>query len=69
MLSTAQDLKGNNASKDDRSLTPEVNPVANLSKKDVADVNQEDLGKRHPVPVIADNKTSTVSLVAVYNFS
>lgn len=67
ILSTAQDLKENNASKVERSLPPEVNPVADLSRKDVADVNREDVSKRQSVPVAAANKASTVSLVAVYN--
>ncbi|XP_061368295.1 uncharacterized protein LOC133311286 isoform X2 [Gastrolobium bilobum] len=60
-LSTAQDMKGNNASKDERSSAPEVNSVVDLSKKDVADVNVEDVGKRQPVPVTATatNKAST----------
>ncbi|XP_027361724.1 uncharacterized protein LOC113869548 [Abrus precatorius] len=57
-LSTAQDLKGNNASKDDRSSTPELNSAVDLSKKDVADVNTEDAGKRQSIPVSATIKAS-----------
>lgn len=66
-LSTAQALKGNNASKDERNSTPEANSVVDLSKKDIADVNTDDVGKKQPVPVTATNIASTVSLAAVYN--
>ncbi|KAK7406270.1 hypothetical protein VNO78_07893 [Psophocarpus tetragonolobus] len=57
-LSTAQDLKENNASKDERSSTPEVNSVIDLSKKDVADANTEDVGKMQSIPVTEKVKTS-----------
>ncbi|TKY70821.1 Tudor, plant [Spatholobus suberectus] len=57
-LSTAQDLKENNASKDERSSTPEVNSVIDLCKKDVADVNTEDGGKMQSIPVSKTPKTS-----------
>lgn len=58
-LSTARDAKENDASKDERNSTPEVNAVIDVSGKDVADVNTEDVGKETV-------KTSSVSLVAVY---
>lgn len=67
---TAYDPKGNDALKDDRSLTSEVNPVANLSKKDIADFTtkgKDVVGKRQLVPVTAANKASMVILVAVHN--
>ncbi|KAL2669113.1 hypothetical protein AAZV13_01G168000 [Glycine max] len=54
-LSTAEDLKENNASKDERRSTPEVNSVIDLSKKDVAD----DVGKMQPIPVTETVKTSS----------
>ncbi|KAE9613141.1 putative Agenet-like domain-containing protein [Lupinus albus] len=59
MLSTVQDPKENNTSKDERSLPPEVNPVADLSRKDVTDMNTEDVSKRQSVPVATANKEST----------
>jgi len=65
-LSTAQDLKENNASKDERSSTPEVNSVTDLSK-DVADVNTEDVDKMQSIPLTETIKKSSVSFVAVYN--
>ncbi|RDX90454.1 hypothetical protein CR513_27676, partial [Mucuna pruriens] len=58
-LSTAQDLKENSASKDERSSTPEVNSVIDLSKKDVADVTTEDVGKMQSIPVTETVKTSS----------
>jgi len=67
ILSTAQDLKETNASKGERSSTPEVNSVTDLSKKDVADVNTEDVDKMQSIPVTETVKKSSVSLVAVYN--
>ncbi|XP_012574498.1 protein SWOLLEN 1-like isoform X3 [Cicer arietinum] len=57
-LTTAQVLKGNTASKDDRSSTPEVNYVVDLSMKDTVDVNTEDVGKRHSAPVITTSNAS-----------
>lgn len=65
-LSTAQDLK-ENKTKDERSSTPEVNSVADLSKKDVADVNAEGADKMQSIPVTETVKKSSVSLFAVYN--
>ncbi|KAL1316670.1 hypothetical protein HN51_068843 [Arachis hypogaea] len=58
---TSQDLKGENASKAESSLTPKLHPAIDSSIKNVMDVNQEDIGKSPPVPVpvIADKKTST----------
>ncbi|XP_068467898.1 uncharacterized protein [Phaseolus vulgaris] len=57
-LSTAQDLKENNASKDERSSTPEVNSVTDLSK-DVADVNTEDVDKMQSIPLTETIKKSS----------
>jgi hypothetical protein len=66
-LSTAQVLKRNTASKDERSSTPEVNfVVVDLSKKDTANL-ATGVGKRQSTPVIAANNSSIVSLVVVYN--
>lgn len=62
-LSTAEDLKENNASKDERRSTPEVNSVNDLSKKGAT----ADVGKMQPIPVTETVKTSSVSLVAVCN--
>ncbi|CAJ1928519.1 unnamed protein product [Sphenostylis stenocarpa] len=50
-LSTTEDLKENNASKDERNSTPEVNSAVDLSKKDVADVNTEDVDKMQSIHV------------------
>ncbi|XP_022643121.1 uncharacterized protein LOC106777518 isoform X3 [Vigna radiata var. radiata] len=57
-LSTAQDLK-ENKTKDERSSTPEVNSVADLSKKDVADVNAEGADKMQSIPVTETVKKSS----------
>ncbi|RYR58694.1 hypothetical protein Ahy_A05g024579 isoform C [Arachis hypogaea] len=59
---TSQDLKGENASKAESSLTPKLHPAIDSSIKNVMDMNQEDIGKSQPVPVpvIADKKTSTL---------
>ncbi|CAJ2645808.1 unnamed protein product [Trifolium pratense] len=52
-LPTAQVLKRNTASKDERSSTPEVNfVVVDLSKKDTANLTTS-VGKRQSTPVIA----------------
>ncbi|RDY01753.1 hypothetical protein CR513_14880, partial [Mucuna pruriens] len=61
-LNTSTDPKGNDASKDERSLAPEVNPVANLSKKDVSEktTKRTNSGKRQRAPVTAANKASKV---------
>ncbi|KAJ1390090.1 Agenet-like domain [Sesbania bispinosa] len=62
ILSSDHNHKENAVSKDERSLTPEVNPVADLSKEDVTDLTTKGAhaGERQPVPVIASNKQSTV---------
>lgn len=46
--STDRDPKGNDASKDEKSSAPVVNPVPNLSKKDVSEktTKRSNLGKR-----------------------
>ncbi|KAL2348165.1 hypothetical protein Fmac_002165 [Flemingia macrophylla] len=49
--SAFQDPKENNASKDERSSTPEINLVIDLSEKDAVDENTEDVGKMQSVPV------------------
>ncbi|XP_020226097.1 uncharacterized protein LOC109807841 isoform X2 [Cajanus cajan] len=61
--STDHDPKGNDASKGERSLAPEVNPVMNLSKKDVSEKTTKRTNsskKRQQAPVTAANKASTV---------
>ncbi|BAU00437.1 hypothetical protein VIGAN_10203200 [Vigna angularis var. angularis] len=58
-LSTAQDLKENNSSKNERSSTPEVNSVTDLSKKDVADVNTEGADQMQSIPVTETVKKSS----------
>lgn len=67
--STDHDPKRNDVSKDEGNLAPEVNPVANLSKKDVSEktTKGKKSGKRQRVSVTAANKASTVILVAVHN--
>ncbi|XP_027912993.1 uncharacterized protein LOC114173009 isoform X1 [Vigna unguiculata] len=60
-LSTAQDLKENNSSKDERSSTPELKSVTDLSKKDVADVNTEDVDKMQSIPVTETVKKSSAT--------
>lgn len=67
--SSDHDHKGNDVSKDERNSTPEVNPVANSSKKDVTDLTiiGTNAGEKESVPVTATNKESTVILVAVHN--
>ncbi|GAU29323.1 hypothetical protein TSUD_226940 [Trifolium subterraneum] len=60
-LPTAQVLKRNTASKDERSSTPEVNfVVVDLSKKDTANL-ATGVGKRQSTPVIATNISSIAS--------
>ncbi|CAL0331156.1 unnamed protein product [Lupinus luteus] len=61
-LTPAHDPKGNDASKDERSLTSEVSPVANSSQKVNADLTTEgkDVGERIPLPLIASNKAPMV---------
>ncbi|XP_019446089.1 PREDICTED: uncharacterized protein LOC109349651 isoform X3 [Lupinus angustifolius] len=61
-LTIAHDPKGSDASKDGRSLTSEVNPVANLSQKDIADLTTKgkEVGERLPVPLTAANRASMV---------
>lgn len=62
-MSTAQVIKRNTASEDERSSTPEINFVAvDLFKKDIADLDT-DVGKRQSAPVIATNNASIVSLL------
>ena len=67
VLPTVHDPEGNDTSKDEGSLTPEV--VANLPKEDAAGLTTKgkDVGKRQPVSVTAANKVSTVILVVVHN--
>ncbi|XP_061337001.1 uncharacterized protein LOC133284060 isoform X2 [Gastrolobium bilobum] len=61
-MSTDHDPKGNDASKNERSLIPEVNPAVNLSKKDILDLTTRgtNVGKSQTVPVTPANKASTV---------
>lgn len=67
-MSSDHGHKENDVSKDEKSLTPEVNPVANLSKEDITDLTTKGTGtgKRQPVPVVAANKESTVILVTAH---
>lgn len=67
MLSNADDLKGKDASKDGGSLTSELNPVADVSKSDAADLTPNGVGKRKSVPPTTASIALTVSLVAVCN--
>lgn len=66
-LPIAHDLKGNDASKDDGTLTSGFNPVVDLSKSDPADLTTNGVGKRQSVPTTTTSKALTVSLVAVCN--
>ncbi|KAE9607437.1 putative transcription factor interactor and regulator C3H-WRC/GRF family [Lupinus albus] len=61
-LTPAHDPKGNDASKDERSLTSEVSPVANSSQKVNADLTTEgkDVVERLPLPLTAANKAPMV---------
>ncbi|XP_019445049.1 PREDICTED: uncharacterized protein LOC109348895 isoform X2 [Lupinus angustifolius] len=59
VVSTVQDPKENNTSKDERSLPPEVNPVPGLSRTVVTDMITEDVSKTQSVPVATANKEST----------
>ncbi|XP_019421002.1 PREDICTED: uncharacterized protein LOC109331142 isoform X1 [Lupinus angustifolius] len=61
-LTPAHDPKGNDASKDERSLTSEVSPVSNSSQKVNADLTIEgkDVGERLPLPLTAANKAPMV---------
>lgn len=67
-VSTAQVLKGNSASKGEKSSTPGVTSVVDLSKKDIADMNTKEVGKTQSVPVTATNNASTVSLAFYLKF-
>ncbi|KAK7265938.1 hypothetical protein RJT34_33563 [Clitoria ternatea] len=60
--STDHDLKGNDPSKDDRILTPDVNPVANLSIKNISEktTKRKSVGKRQQVPVTSTEKASMI---------
>lgn len=67
--SSDHDHKGNDVSKDGRSVAPDVGLVANSSKKDVTDLTPigAKAGVRGSFPVIAANKESVVIRVAVHN--
>lgn len=65
-LSAAQVQKRDTVSKDERSSSPEINVVVDLSKKDTADLDT-DVSKRQSALVITTNNASIVSLVVVYN--
>lgn len=67
--SSNHDHKGNDVSKDGRSLAPEVDLVANSSEKDITNLTPigANAGERVPLPVIAANKESVVIRVEVHN--
>lgn len=64
-MSIGSDIKGTNASKDERSSTSDVNPVADLSKTDVGHLTTKDAGKKKSFPATVAAKASTVRLVEV----
>nr|KYP55372.1 hypothetical protein KK1_001584 [Cajanus cajan] len=60
--STDHDPKGNDASKGERSLAPEVNPVMNLSKKDVSEKTTKRTNsskKRQQAPVVEESSLTS----------
>lgn len=65
-LSTAQVQKRDTVSKDERSSTPEIDVVVDLSKKDTADLDTN-VSKRQSALVITTNNAPIVSLLVVYN--
>ncbi|KAI9076483.1 hypothetical protein K1719_041469 [Acacia pycnantha] len=58
--SVGSDTKESNASKNERSLTSEVNPMSELSKTDVANLITKDVGRSQPLPAATASKASTV---------
>lgn len=67
--SSDHDHKGNDVSKDGRSLAPEVDLVANSSKKDITDLTPigANAVERGPFPAVSTNKESMVIRVVVHN--
>ncbi|KAK4262590.1 hypothetical protein QN277_028134 [Acacia crassicarpa] len=58
----SSDTKESNAPKNEKSLTSEVNPMAELSKTDVANLITKDVGKSQPLPAAMASKASTVEV-------
>ncbi|XP_028762584.1 uncharacterized protein LOC114720990 isoform X2 [Neltuma alba] len=58
----APDTRESNASENEKILTFEVNPMADLSKTDVTNLTRNNVGKSQSLPAAMSSKTSTVEV-------